>query len=329
MAEASFQDLQMAINGFDSALKDYAVQSAVTGATEQVKQLQSAQMDEMQKRNEMENLSRNLALQLTGAGANAAQVQTAFQAVAPTPFQNPGEMFGQALQKDSEPMKQKATEWRDFLSNPQFEMAKIRTAATAGMAAQKMSMKGQEQFSKLLPQVQDKYNKSIKVLQDKLGQIELVANLPKSSIRDRQELTTLVKSVGQDVGAIGDKEADATLSPAMASKFKALRNYITGAAQSVRTPEQAQEVLKTFNKSKEMIQSVINGRTKQYAYQLHKSAQRFGVDLTPEEAVSSLTTSDMSAFDAALGGGGGAQGAAQSEAQGAGGPSLDSFFRMK
>lgn len=285
MPEASFSDLQNAIKGFNDQVQSYAVQSAVSNASQQVQQLQNAQIDEIERRNQTQQLSQQLALQLTGLGATGTQIEGAMKATSPKALDTYGAMYAEGLTKNSEPLKQNAKELKKFMNEDKLAMAELKYKQDSMKMLKKQSLQMDDNFRKLVPKVQENFNKATKVLNEKLGQINLVEGLPTGAPKDRVDLTTIVKSVGQDVGAIGDKEADAVLPPSMASQFKSLRNYITGKADSIRTKEQADAMKKVFKQAKPMLQKIIDARAKQYGYQLSKSAKLMGHELDINEAV--------------------------------------------
>src|SRR5574343_89249 len=288
MPEASFADLQSAIRGFNDQVQSYAIQSAVSNASQQVQQLQNAQLDEIEKRNQTQQLSQQLALQLTGLGANASQVQTAMAATAPKQLDNYSSMFAEGLMTGSEPLKQKATELKKFVNEDKFALAQLKLQQDKLRLESKQTMMFDSKFQNLVPKVQENYNRAVRTLNEKVGQLEMVEGLPTGAPKDRIELTTTVKSIGQDVGAIGDKEADAVLPPSLASQFKSLRNYITGNADSIRTKEQADAMKKVFKQAKPLLKKIIEARGRQYAYQLSKSAKIMGHNLNLDEAMELL-----------------------------------------
>lgn len=79
-------DLLKAFQMFQGSVQQAAVSNAVEGASQHMNQINSQIVDEAQKRQALQNLGNNLALKLTGVGANAAQVEQAFRAVAPQNF---------------------------------------------------------------------------------------------------------------------------------------------------------------------------------------------------------------------------------------------------
>lgn len=79
-------DLLKAFQMFQGSVQQAAVSNAVEGASQHMNQINAQISDEAQKRQALQNLGNNLALKLTGVGANAAQVEQAFRAVAPQNF---------------------------------------------------------------------------------------------------------------------------------------------------------------------------------------------------------------------------------------------------
>lgn len=79
-------DLLKAFQMFQGSVQQAAVSNAVEGASQHMNQINAQISDEAQKRQALQNLGNNLALRLTGVGANAAQVEQAFRAVSPQNF---------------------------------------------------------------------------------------------------------------------------------------------------------------------------------------------------------------------------------------------------
>lgn len=293
MPEASFADLQKAISGFNDEVKTYAIQSAFTNASQNVKQLQQANLDENEKFNQTRQLSDQLALQLSGLGATGEQINTAYKITQPDSFNTPEAMFSQALVSGDEKLRKKAIEFKDFADKNKMEMAHLKFSQSLAAQESKQKLMDTKEFKKLVPKYQEQYNRATKDYATKVGQIQSILSLPPSSIKDRLELTTMVKSIGQDVGNIGEKEAEQVLGSTAAGQFKQFRNYITGAANSVRTPEQAYQVLKVFNKSASMMEKLMNNKANNYAYQLTKSAKLYGHSLNLQEAKDMLVNPDL------------------------------------
>ena len=288
MPEASFSDLQNAIAGFNNQVQSYAVQSAVTNASQRVQELQSAQLDEVDKRNQTQQLSQQLALQLTGLGADANQVQSAVAATAPKQLNTFGDMYAEGLNKNSEPLKQNAKELKKFMNEDKFALAQLKLQQDMIKTQSKQNLLSDTKFQSLVPKVQENYNKAVKQFNDKIGQLDLISNLDPGSPRDRLQLSTLVKSVGQDVGNIGEKEAEAFLGATAAGQLTALKNYLSGSASSIQTADQAKAVAAVLKKAKPMLKKIADSRGKQYAHQLSKSAKIMGHKLEANEALDLL-----------------------------------------
>jgi hypothetical protein len=79
-------ELLAALQMFQQGVQQATTGFAINQARDQVNQINTQIQDEGQKRQALQNLSQDLALRLTGAGASGAQIQSAFQAVAPPNF---------------------------------------------------------------------------------------------------------------------------------------------------------------------------------------------------------------------------------------------------
>lgn len=79
-------DLFKAMQMFQQGVKDFATTRAVNDANQQMYQINTQLKDEGEKRVALQQLGNQLALQLTGVGADAAKVAQAFNAVTPQNF---------------------------------------------------------------------------------------------------------------------------------------------------------------------------------------------------------------------------------------------------
>jgi hypothetical protein len=80
----SLQELFQAMNMFKEGVNQMSVTRGISNAQQQMNQLNSAQMDEIEKRNALQGIANNLALDLGKTGAPVHQIQSAVGAVAPT-----------------------------------------------------------------------------------------------------------------------------------------------------------------------------------------------------------------------------------------------------
>ena len=103
----AMDDLFKALGMFQQGVQQYAITGAVNDATAQMQQLNQAQIDEGQKRQQLQQLANGVALRLTGVGANGQQIQSAFNAINPQNFgsveqmQLEGELAGNQYMKET------------------------------------------------------------------------------------------------------------------------------------------------------------------------------------------------------------------------------------
>lgn len=82
----AMDDLFKALQMFQSGVQQYAITGAVNDANAQMQQLNQMQIDEGQKRQQLQQLANGVALRLTGVGASGTQIQSAFNAINPQAF---------------------------------------------------------------------------------------------------------------------------------------------------------------------------------------------------------------------------------------------------
>lgn len=105
-------DLFTALKMFGTGVKQYQVQSAIGDANDYVQQLKAADLSDQQKRSELQGLSNQLVMHLSGLGVQSDQVKQAAAAVAPKAFADSDAMMGEAIQSGNQTMKDQATEWQ-------------------------------------------------------------------------------------------------------------------------------------------------------------------------------------------------------------------------
>lgn len=136
-------DLLKAFQMFQGSVQQAAISNAVEGASQHMNQINAQISDEAQKRQALQNLGNNLALRLTGVGANAAQVEQAFRAVAPQNFgsaeqlQLEGQLSGnkQYQQVAGDIMKQREQKQKSLLMMQHAnDLEKLRVANQFEMA---------------------------------------------------------------------------------------------------------------------------------------------------------------------------------------------------
>ena len=210
MAEATFSDLQTAINGFSSQVKDFAVKSAIDSASQTMKQIQSSQDNEIQTRQGMEQLSNQLALHLTGVGATGQQIQSAFTATNPSALPNANAMNAEALMKGDSALGGAARKQQIFENTNKIAQMELSQRQQAMSMQAKQSLAGDSQFQKRLGKVQDTFGAWGQKLMDfegKLGILEDGLRRGNNAIIMGAVSTIVPKALGE-VGALteADKE---------------------------------------------------------------------------------------------------------------------------
>lgn len=132
-------ELLKAMQMFQEGVQRASIQEAVNDATVKVDEIKRASLDETQKRAALTDFSDKLALRLVGAGANAATIQQAFQAVKPQQFgsaeqmQLEGELTGNKQYQDVSSKIIKAREERALALKAREEQMKLAVEEKKGM----------------------------------------------------------------------------------------------------------------------------------------------------------------------------------------------------
>lgn len=121
----SLDELLQGLGAFKQGMQEFAVGNAIGQAQEQVNQLKAAQMNEMEKRNALQGLANDLALNLGRVNAPVAQIQSAVGAIAPAPIKNSTDAFVQGMPEyaqklqtfEAAPEAQAADKQRSWMSN--------------------------------------------------------------------------------------------------------------------------------------------------------------------------------------------------------------------
>lgn len=102
---SGLDDFMQGIKAFDEGITQFAVGKAISGAKDQMDQLNQSAMNEMERRAELEKISKGLTLQLGGLGAPVSQIQSAVGAVAPKALGTPGAALWEGIQTGSDDLQ--------------------------------------------------------------------------------------------------------------------------------------------------------------------------------------------------------------------------------
>lgn len=298
MPEASFQDLQTAITGFNDQVKSYAVQSAVTNASQQVQDLSNAKMDEMDKRNQLQQLSGQLAMQLTGLGASGAQISGAMAATQPKPLDTYGQMYAEGLTTGSEPLKKKAKELKTFMNEDKFALAQLKMQQDMLKLEKKSALQNNPRFSKLVQSASDKYNawsNKFAPIESKLDMLENALIKGDNKMIEQSAPIALSRAAGE-VGPLTETDK----APFQGSL--ALMSQLEAAFERMKsggiTPKNRQLVLDMVKKLKKANLNMKQRNTKTMSSQLSKHATKIlNVPLDEDEASSYITGLDSNSQD--------------------------------
>ncbi len=107
------ENLFKALGIFQQSVQNAAITQGIMGAKDQVDQINQSNLSALEKRQQQSQLANQLALQLTGIGADPNRVSQAVGAVAPPVIKDSNDAFTQALQSGDEQMLNFASKLRE------------------------------------------------------------------------------------------------------------------------------------------------------------------------------------------------------------------------
>lgn len=289
MADATFSDLQAAINGFNTALTDYATNSAIQSATQQVQQLNQMGLADAEKRQAASNLANQLALQLTGIGASGTQIQSAFSAIAPKQFTSSSQLYGEGLLTGNEPMQQQAQEWKKFETQDKMRLAELSLAQKSLALQQKQGLADNRDFTKAIQKNQDKYanwNNKLQPVETKLAMLEegLIRN--DNALIQGAAPTIIAKSMGE-VGAL--TEADKAPFTGSLALSERIQQFFSTAGTGKLSDSNRRTMLQLVRKLRAANENWKKGNAGLLGRQLKVVAKRYGADISDDEAMTYIT----------------------------------------
>lgn len=140
MADSFISDLQGAVNLFNQGTQKLALNAGINNAQKQIADINTQQMNEIQKRQAMENVAKSLTLDLTKSGQSASAIQQAFGAIAPNPINNSNQANMESLMTGSPELANVAQKQQGFEEAP--TLAKLKGQQENELALQKLRNQG-------------------------------------------------------------------------------------------------------------------------------------------------------------------------------------------
>ena len=289
MADATFSDLQTAINGFNTALTDYATNSAIQSATQQVQQLNQMGLADAEKRQAASNLANQLALQLTGIGASGTQIQSAFSAIAPKQFASSSQLYGEGLLTGNEPMQQQAQQWKKFETQDKMRLAELALAQKSLMMQQKQGLADNRDFTKAIQKNQDKYATWANKLQDtetKLTMLEEGLLRNDNALIQGAAPTFIARALGE-VGPL--TEADKEPFHGSLEVAERVKQFFATAGTGKLSDSNRRIMLRLVQQLKKATENRKKANVSTLGKQLKVIAKRYGADISDDEATTYIT----------------------------------------
>lgn len=290
----SLDDLLKGLAGFQEGVQSLAVSQGINKAQEQVAQLNSQMLKETERRQALSQISNNLVLQLSQAGANPQQVAQAAGAIAPPAIKDGNDAFLQGLQTNSQELMDMGRAANNEATRGQREMQDASLDAQkgnllisthsnekiAGMNNDARLRAGEAKAGELPRPAFDRFSKA---MGDRQTLVELLHNWKSSP-----EMQKYVGLLAKDPGGARKyfNENMAAFQAEVNQAFNEYRKSITGAAASEQELAALREALFNIDNSPAAFEKILK-RT------LAVSDAKFKAQLKPYEKAGR----DISMFD--------------------------------
>lgn len=115
---SDMDDIAKGFGILNQGMRDLATSRAVGKASQQIHELHATELNEMQKRSQMQQVANSLALRLTQIGSPASTIQTAFNAIAPPKIDSGKDAFIEGTMKQSDELLQAGQAIQKFEMKP-------------------------------------------------------------------------------------------------------------------------------------------------------------------------------------------------------------------
>lgn len=264
-------DLSKGMEMFRDSMTQYHTTQAVNDATEQLKQLNSQQMDRQQALVENERVGQELALRLTSAGAKPEQIQAATQGLMAPASVTVADQ-GQTVRQQAgfgQQTKEKQMD-RDLA----IELQKMKNEALVG--------KKDAKRGGFVTGYQKSYNKEVEKLNQGIQAMDTAEQVLQSGnpVGDQSVGVMFARASG-DVGAVSDyAEKKYGGSKALLDRISQAKEEWQSGKISPKNRKFMLELTQTYRQAKSKQKETIADK---YANQAHSAASLTGFETTPEE----------------------------------------------
>lgn len=259
-------ELLQALNMFNNSIKEAGTTYAVSEATKAMNDINTQVIDEGQKRQQLQNLSNQLALRLVGTGADSTKIAQAFEAVAPQKFGSIEQLGIEAqLQNNQGLMDMEQT-----LASKNYANWRKKGQQTHDWDMEKMRLKEIADFQMSLLKGGKEAGKLQTTEVDKLAELEQPINTMQNSLnlfKDLDNNTLFARtggwgnaasSVNNILGSLGKADAKETerirtqLDTINQDILLAYRSKVTGAAFSPEEMKDLEKLIPNVEKDSPM-----------------------------------------------------------------------------
>lgn len=210
MGTSGFEQMMQGLNALGGAMKNFATTRAVGQAQDEVNQLNSASMDEMDKRNALSAVSQNLTMRLSGIGAEPQQIAQVSGAIKPAAFADAQDMFMASQQKGSSKLAAAAQATQKFEEDPKLTLQRLINQGSLNVANAKAQAGAgdlNEKQTRDLMRYQTSFNTAAKKSLDSSNQAQAVKDILASNnpLGDNAIPTFMARASGE-VGNLSEAD---------------------------------------------------------------------------------------------------------------------------
>jgi hypothetical protein len=271
----SLQELFQAMNMFKDGVQQLGTARAIDDAQSKVQELKTQQLDSMQERAQLSNISQGLTMSLAKIGAPASQISTVAGAIAPAAIGSPEDAYvqGSMAGKDGKgkSMMDFAQGFQDFKAQPDlkklhiqgnYDIEKSRVQGEA--AAQRANLKIDKEtdtkfieFGKALDPAGPRAGEFGK-LQNQLNQIGRVDALFQDGFNmagpQAEEVALGLHRLLSGSNAAHVEQVKALLPKSAMTSAQTLKSYFTNKPELLNNQEFMKSLKKTLDREKSTIQ---------------------------------------------------------------------------
>ncbi len=158
MALSGFEQMMAGLGSLSKSMKEFATTRATSQAQDEINNLNSSEMDEMDKRNKLSAVAQNLTLRLSGLGVDPTQVAQIGGAIKPAAISSAEDAYAAAAATKDPKLAKTATNWQDFSNKSKMDLQRLDNQGKLDVANANNAASGEKGFGKEFSKLADDVN---------------------------------------------------------------------------------------------------------------------------------------------------------------------------